>query len=708
MTCDDALAQFSAVLDGELEASDGLEAHLADCEPCREQARRAAMIDRLSLEIAVENRRLASTTGLLRISRRSRTRARRTALLAGLAAATLLAASAAFYRYVTEPLPEPPVAVAPPSSATPDLPATRPEPPPAPEKSAPTAPAVVDPSPPVKVDPPAVEAPTAAAEPRPAVAPAPKPAPAPAARPVAPTVAAAATLERGDGEVYRITADGRTLAKAGEPLFKGQTLHTEGVRSRAVVAYANGSSVELRGGTNLQVGDNALYLSEGAIDVRIAETPMAFSTPHAQVSGRDSSLTLQVCDEASMLRVVDGGVQWTRRADGVSQNVAAGAPPAWALSQQAKNPAAAHPKVDQKRVDDAIKKGIAYLKASDDSGRAQELLIWTYLHAGMSPEESHIKVPLDRMLAGKLARTYNVALQAMILEKLDRVKHQVRIFHCAQFLTDNQWESGQWGYGKETNLPDPPKGVPSADRAKVATAAKKAGALNLDQKIVTLRLPVTKQALDLQSRGDNSNTQYALLGMRACHDAGILFPAETIARVDKFWRENQSAPAGKKPGDRPSVASGANAYPPAGWSYGAEAKTGNAYGSMTVGGLGGLCIIDYIQGKDWKRDPDVLEGVNWVASNFSVTENPGRKEAHHYYYLYGLERAGVLFGTDFFGAHEWYPAGANYLLDQQKPDGSWAGSGKEGGAVIDTCFAILFLKRATKPLPDVASVENRK
>ncbi len=33
------------------------------------------------------------------------------------------------------------------------------------------------------------------------------------------------------------------------------------------------------------------------------------------------------------------------------------------------------------------------------------------------------------------------------------------------------------------------------------------------------------------------------------------------------------------------------------------------------------------------------------------------------------------------------------LLKDQKDDGSW------GGGVVDTCFAILFLKRATERLP---------
>ena len=41
--------------------------------------------------------------------------------------------------------------------------------------------------------------------------------------------------------------------------------------------------------------------------------------------------------------------------------------------------------------------------------------------------------------------------------------------------------------------------------------------------------------------------------------------------------------------------------------------------------------------------------------------------------------------------------GAKVLCDIQKGGGSW------GGGTVDTCFAILFLKRATRPLDMVAT-----
>jgi hypothetical protein len=126
---------------------------------------------------------------------------------------------------------------------------------------------------------------------------------------------------------------------------------------------------------------------------------------------------------------------------------------------------------------------------------------------------------------------------------------------------------------------------------------------------------------------------------------------------------------------------------------------------MSAGAVGSLAIYDYILKEDWRKDKAVASGLEWMANHFTVTENPGGPSEHHYYYLYALERTGILYGTETIGFHEWYPEGAKVLLAAQHDDGTW-GSGRGGPEVIDTCFAILFLRRATKPLQDVASVDR--
>ncbi|MHC4850044.1 MAG: hypothetical protein ACYTEG_16565, partial [Planctomycetota bacterium] len=67
-----------------------------------------------------------------------------------------------------------------------------------------------------------------------------------------------------------------------------------------------------------------------------------------------------------------------------------------------------------------------------------------------------------------------------------------------------------------------------------------------------------------------------------------------------------------------------------------------------------------------------------------------------YYYLYAIERAAVLDRVKRVGVHDWYFEGAAWLLDQQRKHGAW--DRKDTKDDVNTCFALLFLKRATAPL----------
>jgi hypothetical protein len=168
------------------------------------------------------------------------------------------------------------------------------------------------------------------------------------------------------------------------------------------------------------------------------------------------------------------------------------------------------------------------------------------------------------------------------------------------------------------------------------------------------------------------------------------------------------------------VATGAPTGAPRGWGYQSDGRLpgGEAYGStgsMTTGAVGALCIYDYILGFDWKRDPAALDGMAWVAQHFTVKGNMGKElppvphPGWHYYYLYALERAGMLFDTQMIGKNDWYLEGSRYLVGAQERDGSWQQSSYHGTsriAILDTCYAILFLKRVTRPLHDVATEDS--
>ncbi len=353
----------------------------------------------------------------------------------------------------------------------------------------------------------------------------------------------------------------------------------------------------------------------------------------------------------------------------------------------------------QIRIDDAVRRGAEALKEwvwRRPGGRetARELILLAMIHAGITEKDPCFAGLFQSMIDEKPETTYRTALRAMVLEEVDRVRYQFKIFECAQFLVDNQCQNGQWSYGAPTTYPSP---TPSG--RKDAASSPPPGTLvvfadptgNVKPPVVRT-IPVRKQR-EGPPCGDNSNSQYAALGLRACHDAGIVLPREVVARAAKWWRESQCGdPAA--PGGRASTGGGPE---PRGWGY--RGRLEEPYGSMTAGAVGSLVICDCILGDDWKKDAAVNAGVNWIRDNFSVRENPRRGAAHHLYYLYALERAGILYGTETFGRHAWYPEGAAVLLREQRPDGSW-------GGVVDTCFAILFLRRATRPLVESRDLKD--
>jgi hypothetical protein len=335
-----------------------------------------------------------------------------------------------------------------------------------------------------------------------------------------------------------------------------------------------------------------------------------------------------------------------------------------------------------KTLDDAVRGGMAFLKEKalrfGAESKSDELVLWTWLQAGVPETDAEFQALLKTVVDKKLLSTYNVSLMAMALEELDRVKYQKRIAQCAQFLLDNQCVNGQWEYGKPTIFAEEVNVPPPSPKTKKV------------QKVVVTR------KREGEPTGDNSNSMYAMLGLRACHDANIVIPRATVELAAKWWRDTQS---------RTGTAKGALGAAE-GWCY--SRHDHKPYGSMTAGGVGSLVICDYILNIDWKKDANVLAGMEWLAKNFSVSFNPGpyehaamemNSQHQYYYYMYALERAAILYGVDQIGPHVWFTKGTLALLDSQREDGSWRAKGTDPTA--DTCFAILFLRKATRALIDV-------
>lgn len=184
---------------------------------------------------------------------------------------------------------------------------------------------------------------------------------------------------------------------------------------------------------------------------------------------------------------------------------------------------------------------------------------------------------------------------------------------------------------------------------------------------------------------DHSNSQFAVLALRDAAYAGI----EVDRRVWELSHEHWLA-AQQRDG---------------GWAY--NNGDSQTRGSMTAAGLSTLAITRRMLQDDSDVDvdgrPDCCQpsppedafekGRRWLGNpaNFSVNANP-RCPNWHFYYLYGLERAGRLGNVRFFGDYDWYRAGARYLVAAQSGDGSW-NDRTTPGPVISTTFALLFLSK---------------
>jgi len=212
---------------------------------------------------------------------------------------------------------------------------------------------------------------------------------------------------------------------------------------------------------------------------------------------------------------------------------------------------------------------------------------------------------------------------------------------------------------------------------------------------------------------DSSNTQYGVLGLRAAARLGIAVRERTWLGAIRHFEQvrerdgkrgevtlfSEGQALGEvKPTKVPEVA---------GFMYRRNSR--GAWGSMTVAGIGCLTIARHQLRLQKSRKLDaamsrridnlILGGWAWLDRHWAMDRNPEKSHggAWYYYYLYSLERAGILAGVKRVGDRDWYFEGAVELLARQdKKKGSWnEGGGKD---VSETCFALLFLRRATAPL----------
>ena len=231
---------------------------------------------------------------------------------------------------------------------------------------------------------------------------------------------------------------------------------------------------------------------------------------------------------------------------------------------------------------------------------------------------------------------------------------------------------------------------------------------------------------------DLSNIQYAGLGLLSAWRCGATIPEEVWVGLARgvlrhmhgsgklrlvLGRTDKTPPAGADGGadapDRRKTRAKRRRGGPGTRTTTVEARGFDYYpggkdpkGSMTCGGISTLRICRDVLLFDHpgtsasmirQLDQAIDEGWGWMAENWMIQRHPTHHERHYLlYYLYSVERAGVLTGVDTVNGHDWFFEGASFLIATQHEDGRWV---DRTGELHDTCFALLFLKRGTVPLP---------
>ncbi len=271
------------------------------------------------------------------------------------------------------------------------------------------------------------------------------------------------------------------------------------------------------------------------------------------------------------------------------------------------------------------------------------------LSCGVSADDPRITRALNNLDAANISElsTYTVSMMAMSYSLSNPDRYANRIRECVKRLEETQFPNGGWSYP------------------------------------------------DSSGSGDASNSQFALLALHESRLVGIDVSPEVWKKALNYWNSLRADNGGY---------------------YYSPRRYMSPSGSMTAAAIASFVIIDEnLSGADFIKEDGTIDccsggswlmhvdrASEWLGNRFTVRLNPSDGSnafsSSTFYYLYALERAGRLNGQRFFGQHDWYREGAEYLLNIRKGNG-WQGvSHGEQIEEVATSFALLFLSKGLRPV----------
>jgi hypothetical protein len=393
--------------------------------------------------------------------------------------------------------------------------------------------------------------------------------------------------------------------------------------------------------------------------------------------------------------------------------------------------------VDQDAVNKAIEKGMTALRALQRADGtwahpdpdvpfmaskpfhigATALAALTLLECGAAADDRNVLRAADvvRKASIGVTETYTIAVSILLFDRLGDPDDIPLIESLTLRLLAGQTGTGGWNYSCPsigeaearrlmTRLDDRKQLVGRREAPRPGTVKRTENDLS---KEIRQQLALLNRAgrLEMDSGSDNSNTQFATLALWVGRRYGL--PVEHALRhVEKRFRTTQNADGGW-------------GYLPPGMGM---PRMVSSTASMTCAGLLGLAVshgsvLETARerksgakpARDLTKDSEVRRGL--LALSTAIGTRRGKAfpvpqvGGNTFYFLWSLERVGVALDLQTIGKKDWYEWGAEILLANQFTDGTWRGNYAMSGS--DTCFALLFLKRANLAVDLTAQLKGQ-